>query len=96
MRSMRSLPALLLHLHWSPLSAAGFEPEPLRQIQEDVGASCAVEPVKSFLSLAANNGFRVEQWTVKTCNGLAKYEVSYYPPQFFPDHDNPYAVRRID
>ena len=95
MRSIRTLLAILLLLHWSALSAAGFDPEPLSQIQADVSPSCAVEPVKSTLSLAGN-GLRLELWTVRTCNGLAKYEVSYYPPQFFPGRHSPYAVRRIE
>ena len=95
MRSMRTLLALLPLLLWSPLAAAGFDPEPLSQIQADFGPTCAVEPLKSTLSLAGNNGLRVELWVIKTCIGLAKYEVSYYPPQFFPGRDSPYAVRRL-
>jgi hypothetical protein len=94
MKSMRILLALLL-LPWLPLSAAGFDAEPLSQIQADVGQTCTVEPIRSTLQLAANNGLRIELWVVKTCTGLAKYEVSYYPPQFFPGRDNPYAVRSI-
>lgn len=96
MRSIRTSLLLLPLLQWSALSAAGFDPEPLSQIQADVGPSCAVEPLKSTLSLAGNNGFRVELWTVRTCNGLAKYEVSYYPAQSFPGRDSHYAVRRIE
>ena len=96
MRLMRKLFAILLLLLWSPLLAAGFEAEPLRQIQADVGPTCTVEPVKSTLSLVGNNGLRAERWVVNTCTGLAKYEVSYYPPQFFPGRDSPYAVRRIE
>ncbi|GAB3092401.1 hypothetical protein GCM10027159_07030 [Lysobacter terrae] len=95
MRSLRKLLVLSLLLHCSSLLAAEFDAAPLSQIQADVGPGCAVEPIKSTLSLAGNNGLRIELWVVMTCNGLAKYEVSYYPPQFFPRRGSPYAVRRI-
>ena len=88
--------ALLLLLCSPALIAARFDAEPLSMIQAEVGQACTVVPIESTLSLAGNNGLRIERWTVKTCKGLARYEVSYRPLQLFPGHDTPYAIRRIE
>lgn len=95
MRPMRKLLSLLLFVYWAPSLAADFDPEPLRQIRAEAGSNCAVEPLESALMLIGNNGSRVDRWKLETCAGRVTYEVSYYPPQFFPDRSNPYSVRRI-
>jgi hypothetical protein len=96
MRSLHTTLALLLLLYSPTLIAARFDPEPLSMIQTEAGQACTVVPIESTLSIAGNNGFRIERWVVRTCKGLARYEVSYHPPQFFPGRDSPYAVRRIE
>ena len=86
-----------LPLLYSPaLTAARFDPEPLGMIQAEVGQACKVVPIEFTLSLAGNNGLRIERWNARTCKGLATYGASYRRMQFFPGHDTPYAIRRIE
>jgi hypothetical protein len=72
-----------------------FAFEALKQIQAQLGDSCAVEPIESKLTLIGNNGFRIERWQVNTCSGPAEYDVRYYPPEFFPNRDSAFSVQRV-
>jgi hypothetical protein len=95
MKAIQMLVVIFLVALMPPAQASDFDQVPLDQIRADVGSTCSVRPAERTLSLVGNNGFRIERWVVETCNGPVRYDVIYYPPEFFPDREVAYEIRRI-
>jgi hypothetical protein len=95
MKSVTTWLAAVLTVFASYAQDAGFDADALLQIRTEVGPDCPVQPVERTRILMGNLGFWIERWTMETCEGRATYEVTYHPPEFFPDHQRAYEVRRI-
>jgi hypothetical protein len=76
-------------------SAGPLEAEWLRLVKAELSPACAVELSKVGTVVAGNNGYRNEQWFVRTCNGVFEYLVTYYPHSAFPGRASPFEVKRV-
>ena len=88
-----SLLALLLPT--SVNAGETIEEQWLRLIAEEVSSSCRVGAPDVLDSLTGNNGARVEHWRLATCSGPVEYEVSYWPPEYFPGRASPITISRV-
>lgn len=87
---------LLLVFAFAAGHGFAFDRETMARLQDYIGADCPLEVLQVKTVLMGNNGFRIERWQVRTCDGVAQFEVRYRPPDGSSSNADPYTVRDVE
>lgn len=91
----KSLPILMLAIISFTVASIPDEASNkwLTLIKKKHNENCLIGKPNVDSSLVGNNGIRIEFWTLSTCEGVKRYQVSYYPKAYFPNRVTEFAVK---
>jgi hypothetical protein len=67
----------------------------LELVQRALGLDCPFTLRRTAFLGIGTNGAWSEIWYTDTCRGDVVFELSYRPPEFFPNRASPYEVKEL-